>query len=140
MSRANLIRYQDTYAGHMARYGLKRGIRGSVAKHLSTHEYYRNLITQSEDIQANIANLLARGAEARRIIEEAEQVKRELARIKAETKTIELKNSATRTATTALNGIGFPLGSNKMGRLESENRQLHGEKRASNRCAWACRK
>lgn len=60
---------------YMAKYGLKRGIRGSTAKHLSTHEYYRNLITQGEDIQANIANLLAREAEARRIIEEAERSK-----------------------------------------------------------------
>ncbi|MFC2328994.1 MAG: mobilization protein, partial [Prevotella nigrescens] len=38
-----------------------------------------------------------------------------------------LKNSAARTATAALNGIGSLLGSNKMSRLESENRQLHGE-------------
>ena len=127
MSRANLIRYQDSYGDHMAKYGLKRGIRGSVAKHLSTHEYYRNLIIQGEDIQANIANLLAREAEARRIIAEAEKAKQELARIKAETKTVELKNSAARTATAALNGIGSLLGSNKMSRLESENRQLHGE-------------
>lgn len=127
MSRANLIRYQDTYAEHMAKYGLKRGVRGSTAKHLSTHEYYRNLITQGEDIQANIANLLAREAEARNIIEEAEQAKQELARIKAEAKTVELKNSAAKTATAALNGIGSLLGSNKMSRIESENRQLHGE-------------
>lgn len=127
MSRANLIRYQDTYAEHMAKYGLKRGVRGSTAKHLSTHEYYRNLITQGEDIQENIANLLAREAEARRIIEEAEQAKQELARIKAETKTVELKNSAAKTATAALNGINSLLGGNKVSRLESENRQLHGE-------------
>ena len=127
MSRASLIRYQDTYAEHMKKYGLKRGVRGSLAKHLSTHEYYRSLITQGEDIQANIATLLAREAEARRIIEEAEQAKQELARIKVETKTVELKNSAAKTATAALNGIGSLLGSNKMSRLESENRQLHGE-------------
>lgn len=127
MGHANLIRYQDSYGDHMAKYGLKRGIRGSVAKHLSTHEYYRNLIIQGEDIQANIANLLAREAETRRIIAEAEKAKQELARIKAETKTVELKNSAARTATAALNGIGSLLGSNKMSRLESENRQLHGE-------------
>lgn len=127
MSRANLIRYQDTYAEHMAKYGLKRGVRGSTAKHLSTHEYYRNLITQGEDIQENIANLLAREAEARCIIEEAEQAKMELARIKAEKKTVELKNSATKTATAALNGINSLLGGNKVSRLESENRQLHGE-------------
>ncbi|QUB92438.1 plasmid recombination protein [Prevotella denticola] len=137
MSRANLIRYQDTYAEHMAKYGLKRGVRGSVAKHLSTHEYYRSLITQGEDIQANIANLLAREAEARRIIEEAEQAKmvigeaayarQELTRIKAEAKTVELKNSAAKTATAALNGINSLLGGNKVNRLESENRQLHDE-------------
>lgn len=113
MSRANLIRYQDSYGDHMAKYGLKRGIRGSVAKHLSTHEYYRNLIIQGEDIQANIANLLAREAEARRIIAEAEKAKQELARIKAETKTVELKNSAARTATAALNGIGSLLGATR---------------------------
>lgn len=127
MSRANLIRYQDSYGDHMAKYGLKRGIRGSVAKHLSTHEYYRNLIIQGEDIQANIANLLAREAEARRIIAEAEKAKQELARIKAETKTVELKNSAAKTATAALNGINSLLGGNKVSRLESENRQLYGE-------------
>lgn len=127
MSRSNLIRYQDTYAEHMAKYGLKRGIRGSVAKHLSTHEYYRNLIIQGEDMQANISTLLAREEEARHIIEEAKHAKLELAHIKAETKTVELKNSAARTATAALNGIGSLLGSNKMSRLESENRQLHGE-------------
>ena len=127
MSRASLIRYQDTYAEHMEKYGLKRGVRGSLAKHLSTHEYYRSLITQGEDIQANIATLLSRETEASRIIAEAEQAKQELARIKAETKTVELKNSVARTATAALNGIGSLLGSNKMSRLESENRQLHGE-------------
>ena len=127
MSRSNLIRYQDTYAEHMAKYGLKRGIRGSVAKHLSTHEYYRSLITQGEDIQANISTLLAREEEARHIIEEAKHAKLELVHIKAETKTVELKNSATKTATAALNGINFLLGGNKVSRLESENRQLHGE-------------
>ena len=67
----------------MEKYGLKRGVRGSLAKHLSTHEYYRSLITQGEDIQENIANLLARETEARCIIEEAERAKMELARIKA---------------------------------------------------------
>ncbi|MBF1457038.1 MAG: plasmid recombination protein [Prevotella nigrescens] len=127
MSRASLIRYQDTYAEHMEKYGLKRGVRGSLAKHLSTHEYYRSLITQGEDIQANVATLLAREAEARRIIEEAEQAKQELARIKVETKTVELKNSAAKTATAALNGINSLLGGNKVSRLESENRQLYGE-------------
>ena len=36
ISRANLIRYQDTYAEQMAAYGLQRGIKGSEAQHIST--------------------------------------------------------------------------------------------------------
>ena len=127
MSRSNLIRYQDTYAEQMAVYGLQRGIKGSEAQHISTHEYYRSLIAQGEDLQANITQLLAKEAEAREVIAEAEQAKRDLARIKAETKTEELKNSATKTATTALNGLNSLLGGNKVNRLEKENTQLHRE-------------
>ena len=152
MSRANLIRYQDTYAEQMAAYGLHRGIKGSEAQHISTHEYYRSLIAQGEDLQANITQLLAKEAEAREVIAEAEQAKKDLARIKAaikreqrhacmvfaeceqarlkakvEAKPEELKNSATKTATTALNGLNSLLGGNKVNRLEKENAQLHRE-------------
>ena len=137
MSRANLIRYQDTYAEQMAAYGLQRGIKGSEAQHISTHEYYRSLIAQGEDLQANITQLLEEQEKAREVIAEAEQAKKDLARIKAETKTEELKsstlvaclskNSATKTATTALNGLNSLLGGNKVSRLEKENTQLHRE-------------
>ena len=127
MSRANLIRYQDTYAGQMAAYGLQRGIKGSEAQHISTHEYYRSLIAQGEDLQANIAQLLEEQEKAREVIAEAEQAKKDLARIKAEAKTEELKNSATKTATSVLNGVNSLLGGNKVNRLEKENAQLHRE-------------
>ena len=127
MSRANLIRYQDTYAEQMAAYGLQRGIKGSEAQHISTHEYYRSLIAQGEELQANITQLLEEQEKARLVIAEAEQAKKELSRIKAEAKTEELKNSATKTATTVLNGVNSLLGGNKMNRLEKENAQLHRE-------------
>ena len=127
MNRANLIRYQDTYAEQMAAYGLQRGIKGSEAQHISTHEYYRSLIAQGEDLQANITQLLAKEAEAREVIAEAEQARKDLARIKAEAKTEELKNSAAKTATTALNGLSSLMGGNKVNRLEKENAQLHRE-------------
>ena len=152
MSRANLIRYQDTYAEQMATYGLQRGIKGSEAQHISTHEYYRSLIAQGEDLQANITQLLEEQEKAKEAIAEAEQAKKELARIKsaikreqrhacmvvaeceqtrlkakAEAKTEELKNSATKTATAALNGINSLLGGNKVNRLEKENAQLQRE-------------
>lgn len=67
----NLIRYQDTYAEQMAAYGLQRGIKGSEAQHISTHEYYRSLIAQGEDLQANIAQLLEEQEKARLVIAEA---------------------------------------------------------------------
>ena len=127
MSRANLIRYQDTYAEQMEAYGLQRGIKGSEAQHISTHEYYRSLIAQGEDLQANITQLLKEQEKAREVIAEAEQAKKDLTRIKAEAKTEELKNSATKTATAALNGINSLLGGNKVSRLEKENAQLHRE-------------
>lgn len=127
MSRADLIRYQDTYTEQMAAYGLQRGIKGSEAQHISTHEYYRSLIAQGEDLQANITQLLEEQEKAREVIAEAEKAKKELARIKSETRTEKLKNSATKTATTALNGINSLLGGNKVNRLKKENAQLHRE-------------
>ena len=65
------------------------------------------------------------------VVAECEQTR---LKAKAETKTEELKsstlvaclskNSATKTATTALNGLNFLLGGSKMSRLEKENAQL----------------
>ena len=101
--------------------------KGSEAQHISTHEYYRSLIAQGEDLQANITQLLEEQEKAREVIAEAEQAKKDLARIKAEAKTEELKNSATKTATTALNGLNSLLGGNKVNRLEKENAQLRRE-------------
>ena len=43
MARDKLKAYQTTYAEAMAKYGLKRGIDGSEAKHISTQQYYREV-------------------------------------------------------------------------------------------------
>ena len=117
MSRANLKRYQNTYAEAMQKYGLQRGIEGSEAQHISTHEYYRSLMAQGKGIQEDVEALL----------KQKEQAEQELSRIKSEKKTEELKNTAAKTATTALKGINSLLGSNKISRLEKENEQLKGE-------------
>ncbi|MCA4546926.1 plasmid recombination protein [Bacteroides fragilis] len=50
--------YQNSYAEQMAKYGLQRGIDGSEAKHVTTSQYYRALLIQSESVQANITQLL----------------------------------------------------------------------------------
>lgn len=116
MSRANLKRYQNTYAEAMQKYGLQRGIEGSKAQHISTHEYYRSLMAQGKDIQEDVEALL----------KQKEQAEQELSKIKSEKKTEELKNTAAMTATTALKGINSLLGSNKISRLEKENERLQG--------------
>lgn len=51
MSRTKLKEYQDTYAEAMAKYGLKRGIDGSEAKHTTNQEYYRELFVQKDELQ-----------------------------------------------------------------------------------------
>ena len=116
MSRANLKRYQNTYAETMQKYGLQRGIEGSEAQHISTHEYYRSLMAQGKDIQEDVEALL----------KQKEQAEQELSKIKSEKKTEELKNTAAQTATTALKGINSLLGSNKISKLEKENERLQG--------------
>jgi len=116
MSRANLKRYQNTYAEAMQKYGLQRGIEGSEAQHISTHEYYRSLMAQGKDIQEDVEALL----------KQKEQAEQELSKIKSEKKAEELKNTAAMTATTALKGINSLLSSNKISKLEKENERLQG--------------
>ena len=117
MSRAKLKSYQNTYAAAMQKYGLQRGIEGSEAQHISTHEYYRSLMLQGKSLQEDVDELLKR----------KEQEEMALAKVKAEKKTEELKNTAAKTANVALKGINSILGSNKISKLEKENERLQGE-------------
>ena len=101
----------------MQKYGLQRGIDGSEAQHISTHEYYRSLMLQGKSLQEDVDELLKR----------KEQEEKELAKVKAEKKTEELKNTAAKTANVALKGLNSLLGSNKISKLETENERLQGE-------------
>lgn len=117
MSRTRLKSYQNTYAAAMQKYGLQRGIDGSEAQHISTHEYYRNLMLQGKNLQEDVDELL----------KQREQEEKALAKVKAEKKTEELKNTAAKTANVALKGLNSLLGSNKISKLEKENERLQGE-------------
>ena len=44
MARHKLKHYQDTYAQAMSKYGLQRGVDGSLAKHIPTSQYYKELV------------------------------------------------------------------------------------------------
>ena len=81
------------------------------------------MLAKADEAQRTIAE----AKEAKKVISEAAQAKQELVRIKAEAKTEELKNSVTKTATAALNGINSLLGGNKVNRLEKENKEQRNE-------------
>ena len=57
MTRENLIRFQDTYAEAMERFGLERGIRGSEARHVDQHEYYRQCQIKKKDLEQDVVTL-----------------------------------------------------------------------------------
>jgi len=124
MSRVKLKEYQNSYAEKMQVYGLHRGIEGSEAKHLSTSQYYRDLLSQTESVQENIGNLL----------QQQEQVAQELSKIKNEIKTEKLKSTAMNVATSAMEGIGSVFDNSKVKKqqqeietLKAENRNLNNE-------------
>ena len=58
MARHKLKHYQDTYAQAMSKYGLQRGVDGSLAKHIPTSQYYKELVERQDSLQENIENLL----------------------------------------------------------------------------------
>ena len=113
MTRAKLKSYQDTYAQTMSGYGLQRGIDGSEARHITTRQYYRDLVQQTEQLQTDIVQLQDR----------KETAQEELKRAKKEVQTEKLKGAATTAATNIAESVGSLFGSNKA--LERENRDLH---------------
>lgn len=57
MTRDNLEHFHDEYAVPMAKYGLKRGIRGSMARHVDQHEYYRDCQRKKKDLENDVSQL-----------------------------------------------------------------------------------
>ena len=117
MTRLKLKSYQDTYAIAMAKYGLQRGIDGSEARHITTRQYYRDLVQQTEQLQTDIVQLQDR----------KETAQEELKRAKKEVQTEKLKGAATTAATNIAESVGSLFGSNRVKTLERENTALHRE-------------
>lgn len=57
MTRENLIHFQDTYGEAMAQFGLERGIKGSEARHVDQHEYYRKCQIEKKGLEQDVAKL-----------------------------------------------------------------------------------
>ncbi len=75
MARDKLKAYQTTYAEAMAKYGLRRGIDGSEAKHISTQQFYREVKVMTDILKADIKELQKQKATTR---EELNRVKKEV--------------------------------------------------------------
>ncbi|CDN32737.1 Mobilization protein BmpH [Mucinivorans hirudinis] len=121
MSREKLKEYQDTYAQAMAKFSLQRGVRGSDARHISTSEYYRELINQTETVKSKLSNLK----------EEQIEAQSELSKVKADISKEKFKNTAADVGTTVLDGVGSLFGNSKVKQqqqkieaLEAENHNL----------------
>lgn len=117
MNRIKLKQYQDSYAERMQYYGLERGIEGSEARHITTSQYYRDLLNQSGSIQENVGVLL----------QNKEQAEKELSKIKGEIKAQNLKGTFVNVASTAAKGLGSLLGSPKMQQQQQEIESLTSE-------------
>lgn len=85
----------------MSKYGLKRGVRGSDARHTTTTQYYRNIKRETERLQ-NCMKLLQSD------VEEAERL---LKQTKSEINTEKLQAAKTEAKTAFVSKIGSLLGS-----------------------------
>lgn len=80
MTRENLTRFQDTYAEAMACFGLERGIRGSEARHVDQHEYYRQCQLKKKDLEQDVAALSTEKQQLDTETQSLERRKKELER------------------------------------------------------------
>ncbi|EKJ92057.1 Plasmid recombination enzyme [Bacteroides finegoldii] len=114
MARHKLKHYQDTYAQAMSKYGLQRGVDGSLARHVSTSQYYKELVERQDSLQENIENLL----------QLEEEAQKKLKQVKGEINTQKMKNAAVNATTAIADGVSSLLGGSKVKRLEAENESL----------------
>lgn len=59
MTRDNLTKFQDSYAEAMKRFGLERGVRGSEARHVDQHQYYRDCLLKKDKLETEVTELSA---------------------------------------------------------------------------------
>lgn len=57
LTREKLVTYHDSYAKAMEKYDLQCSVRGSEARHATTAQYYRDLIRQTGELEANVQQL-----------------------------------------------------------------------------------
>lgn len=130
MARDKLKAYQTTYAEAMAKYGLKRGIDGSEAKHISTQQYYREVFVRkneiAEQIEAMIGQKETLTVDIAALQAQREAAQTELAQTRREIKTDKLKGVAVDATTKAVERIGALFHDPKPARYEKQIAELQG--------------
>lgn len=125
LTREKLVTYHDSYARVMEKYGLQRGVRGSEARHTTTAQYYRDLIRQTGELEANVQQLQT----------EQQQAEQQLDEVRQEVKSEKLEAAKTEAKAAFVAKVGSLFGSNKLkeereelqqriSALENQNKEL----------------
>ena len=117
LTREKLVTYHDSYARVMEKYGLQRGVRGSEARHTTTAQYYRDLVRQTSELEANVQQLQT----------EQQQAEQQLDEVRQEVKSEKLEAAKTEAKAAFVAKVGSLLGGGKLKELEADNRILQGE-------------
>ena len=130
MARDKLKAYQTTYAEAMAKYGLRRGVEGSEAKHISTQQYYREVFVRKNEIAEQVENLKEQRqtltVDIAALQAQREAARSELTQTRREIKTDKLKGVAVDATTKAVERIGALFHDPKPARYEKQIADLQG--------------
>ena len=114
LTREKLVTYHDSYAKAMEKYGLRRGVRGSEARHTTTAQYYRDLIRQTSELEANVQQLQT----------EQQQAEQQLDEVRQEVKSEKLEAAKTEAKAAFVAKVGSIFGGGKLKEFEHRNEDL----------------
>ena len=114
LTREKLVAYHDSYARVMEKYGLQRGVRGSEARHTTTAQYYRDLIRQTGEIEANMRQLQT----------EQQQAEQQLDEVRQDVKSEKLEAAKTEAKAAFVAKVGSLFGGGKLKEFEHRNEDL----------------
>ena len=114
VTREKLVTYHDSYARVMEKYGLQRGVRGSEARHTTTAQYYRDLIRQTGELEANVQQLQT----------EQQQAEQQLDEVRPEVKSEKLEAAKTEAKAAFVAKVGSLFGGGKLKEFEHRNEDL----------------
>lgn len=109
LTRKKLVAYHDSYTKAMEKYGLQRSVRESEARHTSTAQYYRDLIRQTRELEANVQQL---------------QTEQQLNEVRLEVKSEKLEATKTKAKAAFVAKVGSLLGSGKLKEFEHRTEDL----------------